>query len=278
MSITHHSQWQPFIQEFNRVATHRHRYEVFKDFVLMSAITMHNSIVRDQRLEAEYLQIVGRYSKQEVETLCQLFARLILLLDPEPCDVLGTLYMSLDLGNTHVGQFFTPPEVSELMARINHGEELREIPEFVTLSEPACGAGGMVLAFVKVMLDYGHNPASKLWVHCQDIDRIAAMMCYLQLALWNIPAMVVVGNTLAMESREVLYTPQHHLGLWRHRLKRRNQREADKETVTPDNKNQQTQTTTNHRAESAREDANPVQVSNQPRPPDTGRMQFDFGF
>lgn len=55
------------------------------------------------------------------------------------------------------------------------------------------------------------NPAQAMWARCQDIDRVATMMCYLQLSLWSIPVMVIVGNTLAMEAREVFYTPAHRL-------------------------------------------------------------------
>ncbi|WP_420011059.1 hypothetical protein [Tateyamaria sp.] len=39
-------------------------------------------------------------------------------------------------------------------------------------------------------------------------------------ALWNVPAEVIVGNTLSWDIREVWYTPAHHLGLWKHRLRR----------------------------------------------------------
>ena len=46
----------------------------------------------------------------------RLLGILVALLGAEPKDILGQLYMSLELGNTNTGQFFTPPEVSELMA------------------------------------------------------------------------------------------------------------------------------------------------------------------
>jgi len=107
------------------------------------------------------------------------------------------------------------------MARLTYGEELRVLNKpFITLCEPACGAGGMVLAFVNVMISHGHDPAKRLWVQAQDIDRTAALMTYLQLSLWNVPAAVVVGNTLALESREAFYTPAHYLGFWDARLRR----------------------------------------------------------
>ena len=74
------------------------------------------------------------------------------------------------------------------------------------------------MAFVKVMLSHGHNPAQRLWVQAIDVDRTAALMCYLQMSLWHIPGVVVVGNSLSLEVRERFYTPAHYLGLWNHRL------------------------------------------------------------
>lgn len=188
----------------------------------MAAISMHNAMHKKLALEQEYLQIVKRYERDQVTEICGLFAKLVILLDTEPQDVLGPLYMELELGNTQAGQFFTPHEISEFMARLTYSEELKTLDKpFITLSEPACGAGGMVLAFVKVMLSHGHDPAKRLWVQCQDVDRTAALMCYLQLSLWHVPAVVIVGNTLSMEAREVFYTPAHYMGFWEHRLRRR---------------------------------------------------------
>ena len=117
-----------------------------------------------------------------------------------------------------------------------------------------------MLAFVKVMLSHGHDPAKRLWVQCQDVDRTAALMCYLQLSLWNVPAVVIVGNTLAMEVREAFYTPAHYLGFWGARLRRR-----DDEDERVD----------------AREDLQSLvtmPVSDMPTRPAGALQQFDFGF
>jgi len=74
------------------------------------------------------------------------------------------------------------------------------------------------LAFTKVMLSHNHNPAERLWVQCIDVDRIAALMCYIQLSLWNIPAQIYVGNTLSLEFRERFFTPAHYLNGWNEKL------------------------------------------------------------
>ena len=277
MSVNHSPAWGEFVRSFNRIASHRHRYEVFRDFVTMAAISMHNAIHRNAAFEDEYLKIVKRYESDQVTEFCVLLAKLVVLLDTEPQDVLGPLYMELELGNTNTGQFFTPHEISELMARLTYGEELRILSRpFITLSEPACGAGGMVLAFVKVMISHGHDPAQRLWVQCQDVDRTAALMCYLQLALWNVPAVVIVGNTLSMEVREVFYTPAHYLGLWEYRLRRRDDEEAAMALVTAEVQD----------VESESDSMVATVQTETPRPPKptmrTGakstQSQFDFGF
>lgn len=218
---------QTFISLFNSIARHRHRYAVFSDFVTMSAIAIHNAICKSEALEKEYLEIVARYKKEEVNHFCELLANFIELLEVEPADVLGRLYMELELGNLNNGQFFTPHEISLLMAKLTYGDMLEKMDKpFITLSEPACGAGGMVLAFVNEMLKKGLNPAEKVCCQCIDIDRLAGLMCYLQLSLWNIPAEVVIGNTLTLEVREVYYTPAYYLGDWKTRLRIRQFTEA----------------------------------------------------
>jgi type I restriction-modification system DNA methylase subunit len=218
-----------FIKTFNSIARHKHRYQVFSDFVTMSAIALHNGVCKFKTLESEYMEIVGKYSKDEACKITELFANLVILLNPEPRDILGGLYMELDLGNNNNGQFFTSPEISLMLAEITYGDELEKLEKpFITLSEPACGAGGMVLAFTKIMRDHNHNPAEKLWVQCTDIDRTAGLMCYLQLSLWNIPAEVIIGNTLSMEVREIYYTPAHYLGNWDAKLRLQEQHKAIK--------------------------------------------------
>ena len=95
-----------------------------------------------------------------------------------------------------------------------------EIPD---LGQPAVGAGGMVLAFARVMMEEGHAPHRWLLVQCIDADRMVALMCYIQLSLWHIPAEIVVGDTLSMKACEVFHTPACHLGNWHCRLERHHQ-------------------------------------------------------
>jgi len=223
-----------FLCSFKQLAPYRHRYEVWRDFVTMAACALYNGLQKDQVREDEYLEIIGRYKSEDQKAFSQLLGDLIIMLEEAPRDVLGPLYMELEIANKDAGQFFTPPELSEMMARMTFSDQLSKLDSqpFITMQEPACGAGGMVLALVKMLIKAGHNPADKLWVQCIDVDRLAALMCYIQLALWHVPAEVVVGNTLSLELREVWHTPAHHLGFWANKLQRRNE-EQDAPALDP---------------------------------------------
>ena len=213
-----------FLEIFHQIARHKHRYDVFRDFVTLAATALHNGAVMDEARETEYVTTTGGYAREDIEGFPKLLAILVELLQPEPRDILGPLYMELDIASREQGQFFTPPELSDLMAQMTFGPDLLkplETAPFITVSEPACGAGGMILSLVKVLIEEGHDPAGRLWAHCVDVNRLAALMCYVQLSLWNVPAEIVVGNSLTLETREVWHTPAHHLGFWGARLARR---------------------------------------------------------
>ena len=99
-------------------------------------------------------------------------------------------------------------------------DSFRDKP-FIALSEPACGAGCMTLAFASVLREAGYSPHRYLWVSAIDIDPLAAGMAYIQLSLCGVAGEVVIGNSLNDERRRVLLTPAHYLGNWSYRLRRK---------------------------------------------------------
>lgn len=82
-----------------------------------------------------------------------------------------------------------------------------ENKDILTLSEPCCGSGGMVIAFAETLKEQGYNYQNQLFVETIDIDEICFKMTYIQLSLLGIPAKVVRGNTLTYKFQEILYTP-----------------------------------------------------------------------
>ena len=205
---------------------HRHHlWDVFADFVELGALAMRNAFDPrgwDQR-EQRYLGIVKKYERDEVTRFCEAYAALAAAMEDEPGDVLGALFGELELGNAARGQFFTPYELCRLLARLNIGDATRATIAhrgFITAQEPACGAGAMVIALALEMRDAGINYQQHLHVTAIDVDARAVHMAYLQLSLLHVPALIVLGNTLTLEQREVWPTFAHATGLWDGKLRR----------------------------------------------------------
>jgi alkyl sulfatase BDS1-like metallo-beta-lactamase superfamily hydrolase len=45
-----------FLLSFKQLAPYRHHYEVWRDFVIMAACSLHNGLFKDQAREEEYLR------------------------------------------------------------------------------------------------------------------------------------------------------------------------------------------------------------------------------
>lgn len=210
----------------------------WSDWTEMGALALANVVDRAQfdKREARYLEIVGCYAQDELERLGEAFALLVQCWDQRVAtddfgDVLGSTFMMLDMGNSGTGQYFTPYEVSRLMAAMimGDGQQLASQVErqgFLRLMEPASGAGGMAISTAHALRDAGINYQQAMHVTAIDIDRRCVHMTYLQLALLHVPAIVVHGNALTGEEWELWATPAHVLGGWAGRLRRRDAADA----------------------------------------------------
>ena len=136
--------------------------------------------------------------------------------------------MQLNLGNARTGQFFTPYHISQMMAEITFvdGKENIENKEIITLSEPCCGSGGMVIAYAETMKKYDINFQERLFVEAIDIDELCFQMAYLQLSLYGIPARVLLGDTIAYKFSKMLYTPMYFINGFSWKLKEKEQPET----------------------------------------------------
>jgi N-6 DNA Methylase len=214
--------------------SHRHgQWQVFSDFVEMAAISISNAIDMQQReqREARYMEIVKRYTKEEIEHFPKMLAALVFELETEPHDVLGTVFHELELHNKFNGQFFTPYPICRMMAKMvidDHSALRSKLVErnFITAQEPACGSGAMVIALAHELHALGINYQQQLHITAIDIDPKCVHMSYLQLSLLHIPAIVIHGNTISLEQFGRWYTPAHIIGGWGRKLREREGLEA----------------------------------------------------
>ena len=167
-------------------------YNIFEDWVCIMAMAYANQVVFSQKREDIYLEIMNKYDEQERQKFFQMFAWLVEWAEEQMTDMLGYIYMHLEIGSKAHGQFFTPYHLCQLMAKIENYEG-----DIFTVNEPSCGAGGNIIAMAEAMKEQGINYQQKMEVVCQDIDTKAVYMTYVQMCLYGIPAIVYQANTLA---------------------------------------------------------------------------------
>jgi type I restriction-modification system DNA methylase subunit len=203
-------------------ASYRHgTWKVFSDFVELSALTISNSVDKMQFKvrETRYLDIISSYDSKEKELFPNMFAELVQALEISMSDVLGEIFMELNLGSKWKGQFFTPMSVCKVTASmaLTDANDIVKNKGFITLSEPACGGGALIIAAADAMKEQELNYQKDMVVTAVDLDIKSVHMCYVQLSLLGIAAIVYHGNTLSMETYSAWETPFYILGGWQYR-------------------------------------------------------------
>lgn len=223
-----------FLDVFNRLCRSRSPWQVWADLISAIACSLSNATdrVHDHfgAREKEYAQCMDRLGS--VEMLAEILCIITIALENEPeQDFLGKMYMSLNLANHWKGQFFTPYDICRMMSQMTVGNADRKIEEqgYISICDPACGAGATLIAAANVMKDAKYNFQNHVLFVGQDVDRVAAQMCYVQLSLMGCAGYICVGNTLTnpltgpvlfpreSEGQEVWYMPMFQSDVWQWR-------------------------------------------------------------
>ncbi len=211
---------QDYVKEFNKrlqsIDISKSTIEKFSDYLSLTAYSIAQPFYKSEELEEKYLNVARKYNKKDIDKFAKLFAITVEALDNKMHDFLGLVFSSNDMGSSYKGQFFTPYHVSKMMSEItgyNLKEELKQ-KNYITLSEPCSGSGGMIIAFAQTVMEYGFNYQKKLYVEAIDIDENCFKMAYIQLSLLGIPAKVILGDTLAQKFKVSLYTPMFFINNW----------------------------------------------------------------
>ena len=196
------------------------RHELLSDVFQCGAIAIANKFDRRQakKREETYLSIIKKYDKDTQQLITEIFAEISVLLlsqiDMGFDDYLGELYMLSETSNSKAGQFFTPYSVSKACAEACIDEktvnEYIEKDKILTINEPACGAGGMIIAAIDILYNrYRLNYSRNVFVECSDVDQRCVHMTYLQLSLIGVPAIVYQRDTLTMKTWQKWETPAY---------------------------------------------------------------------
>lgn len=189
-----------FLKIFNGLTGKHSRWEIWEDFVTLTAIEISNSTDKVNAAERTkmYQTIVSKYSAKERDGMAEMLAEVVMGMEQNPDqDFLGELYMLCELGNDASGQFFTPYDVCRCMVEISGGSDpAAENAGFFSVSDPACGAGALLIAFANLCRRKNICYHDKVLFVAQDIDLIAGLMCYIQLSFLGCAGYVVIGDTL----------------------------------------------------------------------------------
>ncbi|MBR1382807.1 MAG: SAM-dependent DNA methyltransferase, partial [Ruminococcus sp.] len=197
-------QYTNIVKLFNKLTGARQLWELWQDGITMFALMISNTVdcrFRDER-EREYIEISHKYKESEMQVFVEIFAEIVnqLEIDQEQ-DFLGDLYMQLDLGSHWHGQFFTPYNVCQAMAEMTF-TEIADVSEVKPISamDCACGGGALLIAaahaYRRSIKKTGLNPQNYLSFCAQDISRVTALMCYVQLSLLGYAGKVKIGDSL----------------------------------------------------------------------------------
>lgn len=197
-----------FVKLIEEIDCRYRTFEKFSDFCNLAFYSLANSVYKSDSLEQKYMSIIRKYNREDANNFAQLLGITIAALEENPDqDFLGQLYMELEIGNPRCGQYFTPYILTEGMAKLNcqNIDEIIQEKGYITVQEPACGSGAMMIALRNLMVskDLGTN---NLFVQCIDVDFLCFCMCYIQLSLLGVAGEIIHGNSLSRECFLRAYT------------------------------------------------------------------------
>ena len=110
--------------------------------------------------------------------------------------------MNLGMNDHWKGQYFTPWSIGAAMAAMvmrEPDQEKLEETGYLSICDPTCGSGCLLIA-AGWACEEGQkieNPKEHLFFVGQDLDRVVALMCYIQLSILGYAGCVIVGDSLA---------------------------------------------------------------------------------
>lgn len=224
-----------FVRVFEGLAVRTGAWNVWSDFVTLTAIALSNACEPDEKIKVErrdtYEATSNRYTQEEVAQLEELAKITIAAYEDNPQqDFLGELYMGLDFGSSWHGQFFTPWNVAYMMAKMTISPDCAKQEEkgYIAICDPCCGAGCMLVAAAAA---YQGKSSERTYQNDvlfvgQDLDRVVALMCYIQLSVLGCAGYVAIGNSFTNpvdgvdlfptigEGGELWFTPMWYSPTW----------------------------------------------------------------
>lgn len=218
-----------FLDTFKKFTSKYREWDVWRDFIILSACTISNAVDKEHYRVREdlYLDTIKKYDKERQMLFPELFAHTVMALElNSEQDFLGHIFMNLQLGSKSNGQFFTPYHVCQLMASVTLNDCQKEIKKkgFFSIHDSCCGAGATLIAAIneakKSLEKIGLNHQQHILVTGQDIDMVVGLMCYIQISLLGVAGFVKIGNAITEPMSDgddkscYWYTPIYFTDAW----------------------------------------------------------------
>lgn len=122
-------------------------------------------------------------------------------------DLIGEVFVSLDLTNDDLGQDYTPRAITEMMVSQTVDDTELDQMDGETVStpklmgDPSCGSGRFLISLADPLREADEPPVSRIMG--QDIDLRAAKMSVVNCTIFGIPSFIIQGDTLLDESNQV---------------------------------------------------------------------------
>ena len=193
-----------FLDIFQQLCYYRSKWQVWEDVITMIALSIANALENNEQKKKEreqkYCDCVNRIGRKEnIQLVAKLMAIIVMALEKNPeQDFLGKIYMELELFNHWKGQLFTPYHICKVMVDLSSQNIQKQLEEksFISVCDPTCGAGALLIAYANAIKDKNINYQQKVLFIGQDIDAIVGMMCYIQLSLLGCAGYIVIADTL----------------------------------------------------------------------------------
>lgn len=221
-----------FLRLFNTLTYSRSAWQVWEDLMIVISCSISNAVDRTpekfKKRETQYERSIKALGGVDIPA--QMLGIITMALEENPDqDFLGKFYMNLNLGSHWRGQFFTPYNMCRMISEMNFGDGTKaEIKRkgYMSVCDPCVGAGAMLIAAANTLKKMGINYQTDAVFVGQDIDRVVAMMAYIQLSLIGCPGYIIIGNSLThppvghvlfpqdTEGREIWITPLFMHKVW----------------------------------------------------------------
>jgi len=236
---------EAYASEFKRILNgfshKRNIRELFTDWLEIAACTMHNApyqfgLPKDEdfeKVEARYMEAIQKYEREELDAFAKMLGLTQMALQTSKTDFLGKLYMELEISQDRSGEFFTPFPLSLATASMMLGDvaELIEEKGYITVAEPTCGAGGMLIAAAQIVEAAGYHPGAVMFFDATDISKACCDMTYIQTSILKMSGIVRHGNSLSQDTWDERLTPTYRVILAQARQQQSDQPASDTTTT-----------------------------------------------